>query len=303
MKKIRLMFLPLLLALVTSCGEKKSSICMEKYIGSYPGVYDVDYPKDIRNYMDSLIASGDASVEVHNNDSINYGVVWNGVNALFNYAQGNRKYYPTEEIHKAIEQLVIEQGYRYSHGVENSDTQETLSKGEIFLFRFMEQAALHAPKIDFISQFHCDDSGAGILYYQEWGINPLYSILVYKAEKGYRIKMIGDKACVKIEKIFHLEDKQGREYYLCSDNSCLLYFNQFVYMKDGNDMKLVASTCSMGYGEDDPMYNDYHIIFNPGKLTWKCCSKEGDVFHRIDGTPILGLILDGDSTRFESTRN
>lgn len=299
------MLLPLLLALITSCGEKKgkNSICMEKYIGSYPGVYDVDHPKNIRSYMDSLIASGDASVEVHNNDSDNYVVVWNGVNALSNYAKGNMKYYPAEEIHKSIEQLVIEQGYRYSHGVENPDKQDTLSKSEIFLFRFMEQAVLSAPKIDFISQFHCDDSSAGILYYKEWGINPLYSILVYKAEKEYRIKMIGDKAYVKIEKIFHLKDKQGREYYLCSDNSCLLYFNQFVYMKDGKDMKLVANTCSMGYGEDGYMYDDYHIIFNPNKLTWKFCSKDSNVFHRIDGTPILGLILDGDNTRFESTQN
>ena len=41
------------------------------------------------------------------------------------------------------------------------------------------------------------------------------------------------------------------------------------------------------------------IMRNPrDQCTWSYCTKDGDVYHRVEGTPMLRLVLDGDNSKF-----
>ena len=112
----------------------------------------------------------------------------------------------------------------------------------------LKQAVRLSPEVDYVTDFHCADGTAGILNYHEWSPNPLYSFLVYPTQKGLRVQIISEPGYTKIEKLFHLTDDAGREYYLCSNNGDLekedaYYspdFHQFLFLRDGNDMKEVA---------------------------------------------------------------
>ena len=211
---------------------------MRKSIWTYPGIYEVDSITDIQAYFDSLYQQCGADIWTHNPETGESVEVWNAVKELHKFVNGQRKFFPVQDVSKAIGHMAFEQGYCFSHSGENPDS---VNAGEVFLFRFVEQAAIHCPQIEFITNFHAEDSEAGILYYPEWSaINPLYSFLVYKTHLGFKVLTIGQKGDVKINKIFRLYDSQGRIYYLCSNNDDPIYFRQFLYGWDGDSMTLLC---------------------------------------------------------------
>lgn len=219
--------------------------------------------------------------------------VWDAIRLLGRYAQRKGKFYPATQIRNALEILRLEQAYCFNHS-----GQEGSNGGEAFMFRLIEQAALHCNQIDYITDFRADDRKVGVLYFGEWGLGlPLYSILVYQAHQGFRVKMIGDVGDAKIEKIFHLNDKQGRDYYLCSNNSDGVYFRQNLYSWKDNDLCLIREM-DVEFGCPESYEKGYELVFNPTQCTWSYCKKDGDLYHPVNGTPILHLILDGYSSKF-----
>ena len=226
-------------------------------------------------------------------------MVWNTVRMLDDYAAGRRKYYPAEEIREALGHLAFDLGYWFSHG----DMEDT-NFAEIFFFRFLEQAVRLSPKVDYVTDFHCADGTAGILNYQEWSPNPLYSFLVYPTSDGLRVRLVGETGNVKIEKLFRLTDESGREYYLCSNNDDYAeepeywpVFRQYLFMRDGNNLKEVASCSESIFNEENKSNGKY--VFNPRLLRWDYCKRVGDTYRRIDGTRSLLLKLEGENSRFE----
>ena len=191
--------------------------------------------------------------------------------------------------------LLMDKGYDY----DDVDT----NYAEIFFFRFLEQAVRLSPEVDYVTDFHSADGTAGILNYHEWSPNPLYSFLVYLTDKGLRVRKVGETGDTKIEKLFHLTDDAGREYYLCSNNGDLeesdsfygVAFRQFLYLRDGDKMLEVAS-----YSGSDFVPYDFEGkgVFNPRLLRWDCCKRDGDKYVRVEGTQSLQLKLDGEKSRF-----
>lgn len=241
--KKEVIYLGILLLFISCMRDKGKVPVISKDIWAYPGVYEVDSVVDIRSYFDSLYHECGADIWTHNPEMGESIDVWNAVKELNRYVNHERRSYPVDEVNTALKHMAFEQGYRYSYSGEDSDS---VNSGEVFLFRFIEQAALHSPQLNFATTFHAEDGNAGILYFPEWSnINPLYSFLVYKTKQGFKVLTIGKKGDVKINKIFRLFDKRGRIYYLCSNNDDAIYFRQYLYRWDGDVMTLVCSSDSI----------------------------------------------------------
>ena len=271
-------------------------------IDMLPGVYKTEFPDDLNKYFDSLENKCDAPVWLHAEDDEHnkQKTVYYAINELNRYKHGQRKYFPDSLLRRALKAIDLEIAYIYSHGEEQS-----IHFGERFFFRLLEQTVINSPKIDYVTDFHSNDGNAGILNYDDLSSKPLYSFLIYKTDNGLRLLTVGDSINIGIEKIFNLQDSQGRNYYLCSNNSMYSYyfgdfFCQYLYLYDGNSLKLVASTqlvkeFSM-YGKN--ISDKAEIIFNPRTLTWSYCLKKGDIYKKITNTPELHLKLNGSNSEF-----
>lgn len=275
-----------------------------------PGDYISDSPDNIVEYFESLCSEHGAVVAVHSNDRDDSLQVWQAIRLLDDYAAGRRKYYPAEEVRRALDVLAFELGYWHSHGdyfkLDYADDQgdyEDTNYAEIFFFRFLEQAVRLSPQVDFVTDFHCADGTAGILNYHEWSPNPLYSFLVYPSDSGLRVRMIGEVGDTKIEKLFHLYDEDGREYYLCSNNGSFddedgFYapsFRQYLLQPRADGIDEVASYTGSDFVDD---YFEGTIVFNSKQLRWDCCTRNGDTFVRVEGSKSLILTLDGGNSCF-----
>ena len=224
-----------------------------------------DSPDNITEYLETLCREHGAVVALHSADREDSLRIWQTVSLLDDYTAGRRKYYPADEVRDALDALAFNLGYWYSHGgyldCEDVDT----DYAEIFFFRFLEQAVRLSPQIDYVTDFHAADGTAGILNYHEWSPNPLYSFLVYPTDKGLRVRKIGETGDTKIEKLFHLTDDAGREYYLCSNNGDLegsdnyygIAFRQFLYMRDGDKLESIMLPLSISQTFNEMALLDY----------------------------------------------
>ena len=263
-----------------------------------PGEYRTDEPDDLTAYFQTLCSEWGAVVAVHSSDPQDSLAIWNAIRLLDDYAAGRREFYPADEVRGALDALAFDLGYWFNHGSE-VDT----NRAEIFFFRFLEQAVRLSPQVDFVTDFHCADGTAGILNYHEWSPNPLYSFLVYPTANGLRVSKIGETGDTKIEKLFRLSDDDGNDYYLCSNNgtidgSDIIYnvaFRQFLFMRDGDKMDVVANYTKPDFTPDE---FEGRIVFNPRLLQWDCCTQKGKTFIRIENSHSLHLILDGKKSRF-----
>lgn len=266
-----------------------------------PGEYRTDEPDDLTAYFQTLCSEWGAVVAVHSNDPQDSLEIWNAIRLLDDYAAGRREFYPADEVRGALDALAFDLGYWFNHGSE-VDT----DRAEIFFFRFLEQAVRLSPQVDFVTDFHCADGTAGILNYHEWSPNPLYSFLVYPTANGLRISKIGETGDTKIEKIFCLSDDAGNDYYLCSNNGTVdgsdftygIAFRQFLFMRDGDNLDLVAAYTGPDFTPD---WIEGKIVFNPRLLQWDCCTQKGNTFIRIENSRSLRLILDGKQSRFANS--
>lgn len=276
---------------------------IEQDIRWFPGKYVADEPENVTEYLENLCREGKACVVTHSYGDDHYKdslSVWQAIRHLDDYANGRRAYYPTEEIQNALGLITHELAYDQSHGCP--DEMDT-TPPYVFFYRFLEQAVRLSPEVDYVTGIHCADGTAGILGYGGWGLEPLFCFLVYPTAKGLRVTMVGEIGNTGIDKLFHLTDNAGREYYLCSNNGGRgdylgYYFCQYLFMRDGDKLKEVASV------KDLP--NNFRcekdveeVIFNPQKLRWDCCWQNGDIWVRVEGTKSLSLKLDGINSRFK----
>lgn len=182
-----------------SCSSKDKRV---KDITAIPGVYTVDESVDLVAYFDSLEQNCGAEVWVHCPED-GEEQVRQSIRELDRYASGKRKFYPAEDVKKALNLMAFEQGYYYSHGPGDD---EDSNFGEIFFFRYLEQAIRFSPEISLLADFKSTDDSVGVIYYSEWSAsNPLYSFLIYRQTKGCKVQMIGSKGNTNIEKLFQLK--------------------------------------------------------------------------------------------------
>ena len=293
---IKYLFLTTILTLCLAACNHDQKMQAEQDVSLAPGDYITDNPDNVTDYLQNLCQEHGAMVALHSADYEDSMAIWQAIHLLDEYAAGRRKYYPAEEVRHALGALAFNLGYWYSHGAyfDYDDTKDT-NYAEIFFFRFLEQAVRLSPLVDYVTDFHSADGTAGILNYHEWSPNPLYSFLVYSTDKGPRICTVGEKGDTKIEKLFHLTDSKGREYYLCSNNMGYCNFRQYLFLCDGYSIREVASCTKF------PMSDfDGDIVFNPRLLRWDYCKDNGGTYVRIEGTQSLLLKLDGENSRFLS---
>ena len=287
----KLLFIALIAVLMAGCSQEKKA---EVDLYAYPGNSGIGPKADIQGYFDSLISIG-AKVIVHSGDEESIAEVWEGVKQLDRYVKGERKYYPVEEVNHAIEVMAFEQGYYYGH---SSEEDYEVDGSEMFLFRFIEQAVMHSPVIDYVTHFHSDGGETGMLCYKQWNTGPLYSFFVYKTDEGLRVLSVGERGETEFNKVFKLTDKKGRTYYLCSGNMTGIYnmFCQYLYGWDGKTMQL------LGHVNSNEEWGDYgydEVIFNPRRLCWEACVSDGNVYRKVAESPTLRLVLDWEKSRFE----
>jgi len=300
--------LMLCFGLLSSCDNTApSAVAVEKDLCTFPGDYEIDNVSDIQTYFDSLCTYCGACCFTRFPEYGEDSIVFAAIKELDRYVKHERKYYPENEIRDAVARMVGAEAYAFNHCVGVDSNDYDLNLYDAFMFRFMEQAVVHSPQIDFVTDFHSSDGKAGIWYFHEWcPYDPLYSFLVYATDDGLRMLTIGSdndtkKGDVKITAIYNLTDEQGRTYYLCSNKDNDVYFRQYLYGWDGHTMTLLCHENGRVFNSDglwDP--GDYTITFNPRTLQWDHCLEKNGVYQRIEGSPSCRLILDWDKSHFET---
>ncbi|MBR1517185.1 MAG: hypothetical protein IJ620_03480 [Bacteroidales bacterium] len=267
-----------------------------------PGKYVVDEPESVVEYMRTLCEKYNVKIALHDDEERNLQQIWHTLQLLDDYAAGRRSFYPEAEVREVLHSITFELGYAYSHCPTGDEDLDSLC-ADPFFFRFLEQAVRLSPKVDFVSDFHCADGTAGILNFHEWSPAPLYSFLIFHTEHGLRVTTIGKIGQNMFDKLFHLSDSMGLQYYLCSynGNGSLpfykgVFFRQYLFMHEGDAALAVASQQEF-FMDTPPEAPD--VRFNPNQLRWDICTKKGTVYIRMEGTPSLRLHLDGMTSRFE----
>lgn len=320
----KIFFLSLCLLVMASCSHQPETVQSDTVSSSYVGEsVNLDaMPESPLLYMQQLADSGAITLLVDDNDeSVNLkDSVWSAIRELDQYAKGERKYYPADNIRKALDHIAFALGCSYGHGgfdTESGGVSTTAFPEELFFFRLLELAAYYSPQIDFVTDFHSADGEAGILNFHEWSPNPMYSFLVYKTDKGHRVAMVGKPLECEISKLFRLSDSEGRVYYLCSNNGeepefpekYNTQFTQYLFLKEGDKVRLVAQfkpeydKTHFGVQLEDVGGKSPIVRFNPSTLQWSYCTKEGDIFHPIKNSPLLTLSLNGTESCFDELWN
>lgn len=303
----------------TSESETTSPKVVNSSVQLRPGDFVAERPASSFSYMDSLVKCGVAEIWFEENDESFPEIIWKTLQELDDYRAGKSRYYPAEHVRRCLDNMAFAIGRAEGHGnlMIGEEPDDTISaKSEVFFFRFLEQAAICCPTIDFITDFHSNDGQAGVLYYSSWSPLPLYSFLIYKTPDGCTVQTLGTIGDTRITKIFKLGDDKGRTYYLCSNNAfeeenyddgyeCNALFVQILFQFEDYKMRKVGEyRRSFNLLDESPkvemVYGKTFIKFNPGKLSWNYCTRKGDIYHAIPQTPTLRLTLDGDNSRFET---
>lgn len=287
-----------------------------KDVAAPPGVYRMDYIKDIKAYFSFLHEERGVVGVYHVEEDKN--VVPVAIEQLHAFVNGDRKSYPYSEVMNAITTVAFELGYIDGHGgVE----QGYINLGEAFLYRFMEQAVYYCPDITKICHKTTSDSSAGIMAFKSWNKQDgLMSFLLYKSGDGHnKVMRITTGGQVTPEKIFKMHH-QGRDYLLCSSYGSSASFSQllFAFREYDNEPYLAYSISLNPFAGNSGFFcitdgdnymtrvdipenvglYDCKITFNPTKYKWEWCSKKGEYYHRVDGTPVVYVSLSDDDFGF-----
>lgn len=243
----------------------------------------------MRRFAD-LARRGEIEVLTHSYEPEDSLKVWSAVRELGRYAEGKLKDFPATEVRSAMGEAAFQLGYEWSHCDNIDDTPL-----DMFLLELMDEAAKYTPQIDHLSDFHSEDGNVGIINYHEWSPAPLYSFMIYRSGNGFRKLQVGNKGEVRIDKIFQPGEVDGDSYYLLSNNTTSLSFCQYLYRLHNGEAELVSSI--NGFPTMDEGWK-YDIIYNPRTYTWCYCTRRGEYYHKVDGSPVVRLDFNGPRSRF-----
>lgn len=267
----------------------------------YPVEQQIEYnggiiPEQLSIYFDSLQRKG-FGIPYHS-DSTEKTIVENCIAQLQRYKNGERKYYPAEDIYRSLEIMRLELGYIYNHcGDADGDFE---IRDYVFFIRFLEQAALLCPQLELLTNIMSADRKIGVINFQEWSPNPLFSfVLNENPQGGFFLTRINDIGSVKIEKIFTL-DNEGKKYYLLSNNNNLQQFSQYICIIENHKTFLFnGKNFTEAFNKwTASLPENYTIVFNPQKVCWNLCKFKNNVFQPIEKTQTLYLKLDGEKSYY-----
>ncbi len=180
----------------------------------------VETPDNLVAYFDSLLRSTPAFIYTMNIDDLQPNpdslAVLSSIQALDDYHAHRTSEYPCRQVAEALGTMVFAQWHNDTHG---DDEEEIMAGSEMFLFRYLEQAARLCPHVDFLTTIHTGDDKAGIFTghdFSEWH-QPYYCILLYRHGSGYRTKFL--QYYNEYDRIEVMSDSTGQSYLLCSSTS------------------------------------------------------------------------------------
>lgn len=185
--------------------------------------------EDLRAYFDSLCRHTEARLWIHRQDDPDTMKVWEAIDELTLFAQGERMSYPTQKVQKALQLMGLEQAYLESHGgwQESTWNDEGPNPGELFLSHFLKKAAHYCPRMELLTPIHSEDKKVGIINFPSWGNQPFQAVLLYRDGKGLGTIPVtnGEFAHTKIVEITRMEDTRQNLYLLRATNDDTYVFD------------------------------------------------------------------------------
>ena len=290
-----------LFALVVFGGCKKSTITSSTYeVESRDVTFHVDMQyfnfdkvNDLSHFLDSLrhehgIAAWDnESCEIIKKD------VFKCIERIEGYRKGKYKYYPDSLVSNCIYYLGHDNAALANHA-------DSIDIG--FSEWFLMMAAYYSPDITCLVHMQTPNHRAGVQNFgSQYNYNPWWSYILLKRKKGFEVRRIsGDYT--KIDRIYQLQDENSRLYYLCSNNTSLVEFQQVLFWEKNEDNIICVAQCS-----SLPVKNtDFdQCYFNIEKREWYCCNldRKTNKLIPLSEKPALVLKLDADNSCFNSSEN
>ena len=211
------------------------------------------------------------------------------IDRLEGYRNGKSKYYPDSLIRECINTLSHECAFLANHA---SDLDMTYAEW------FLMLAAYYSPDITCLVHMQTPDHRAGIHNLgSRYKFAPWWSYLFLKKKKGFEVRRLKDDY-IKIERIYQLQDKMNRLYYLCSNQTSVVEFQQILFWVKNEDEIIYVTQCDSLPGSSK--INHEEIYFNPEQKVWYYCkvNRESGKIIPVSETPALRLCLDGNESRF-----
>lgn len=190
---------------------------------------------NVERFLDSISEYTGIPVHMPDPPEDELGIVHRAVHELSKFQTGDRSYYPEKEVMEALDCMGFGLGDIWSHG------------GDIwyismyYWYCFATQAALLSPKLDFVSHMHSPDNQIGLLSYHEWSPCPMMTFMVRQRDNYCTIQLVDEE--VNLKKIFQIEDREGRKYYLLASGGDNIQFDSlcaYLYEKSHDSISFIA---------------------------------------------------------------
>ena len=283
----------LMFTLLFGCKNENRDCNLEEDENVYANIHyhDFDKVENLSAFFDSIRNEHGIPMWMTESEEFIQKEVLKCIKYIDGYRRGNYKYYPDSLVKSCIDFL----GFNCAI-IENHSPGVDLTYAEWFLML----TAYYSPDITCLVHMQTPNHRAGVLNFgSQYNYNPWWSYLFFKREKGFEVRRIKGYE-TKIEKIFQLEDRQHRLYYLCSNNISNLEFLQVLFWAKGEyDVVYVGQYDSLHPQNETEIEYDY-IYFNPDKKVWHYCNVDNlsRKLVPVSDIPALKLVLDGEKSRF-----
>ena len=250
----------------------------------------INYPNDIRAYVDEIIADGEHLICSHRDiKEEQKKAVQDVADKLQAYKNGTRRYFPKEELDNVLNFLMNSIGYVESHAVY------LIAKDVEIFPRLLQLAANVCPDINMMAAHTSTDKNMGII-----SINPAYiggynfNAIIAKADKGYKIQFLPNYTN-PINRLRLIEGTDNPKQYLLSTEENALKFYPYIaeYAQNGNvTIRELESDFDLGEWNEKTTQADKKLYFNPKELSWSWCyTKENGYLEKIPDSETVGIDL------------
>lgn len=273
----------------TGCKSKDS--CSEdeaEYIHAEMMYYNFDQIDNLSVFFDSIRNEHGTSIRNWVWEEYAQTEVVECIEKIEKYRKGQYRYYPDSLVSSLLGTFSLECAYIANHFDGYDMT---------FAEWFLMCAAYYSPDITYLVQMQTSNHKAGILNLgSAYNYNPWWSYIIFKRNKGFEVRRIKDDD-VLIEKIFQIQDEDGRLYYLCSNNTEMCFLQQLYWVKEDDNIVLVKELDT--YPQNLNLNFD-ELYYDPNLKKWYYCKKNNDAskYLRVSETPALCLKLDGRNSCF-----
>lgn len=233
--------------------------------------------------------------------------VFPAIRELDRYVRGERKFYPAEQVRKAIDFWGFAIDWAYNHGAFEDGDSRCLNT----YLRFLNYAASNATDINFITDQVSADHNAGVITYSRATSYNFSIFAVYRSVYGnFGVKLLySDISGEQIDgydapyDITHVRkigpDDAGMYLY---SNETPYYFMHCLcwYGPDGEEHFFMPKNRNVIHEQwitedirSRESFDDFKVVYNPKKVCWNICTSVNKTWQPVSGSKTLYLDLDG----------